>query len=281
MQGFLNKKYPFNDDLKYNSKLILFISLGVLGFILVFQPIEREMFTNMELFYLAIGLAISTFFVLSFNLIVIPSFIPKLFDNEKWNIKREIIWNLWTLISISACYYLFYTKLYGIISISLFDLWKVAVIGSIPIAVLIVINHNRLLRYNLKSSKQLNSYLLERNTLKEKLIHFDSDYKKDDFIVKAEAIVVIRAADNYIEIFYKAENEIKKQMIRNTMRNVENIIKEFNFIIKCHRSFIVNTNHIKEVLGNSQGYRLFFEGLDFQALVSQSFVSDFKKHFNI
>ena len=40
MFKFLKNQYPFNDDLKYNSKLIFFISIGVLAFLYLFQIIR-------------------------------------------------------------------------------------------------------------------------------------------------------------------------------------------------------------------------------------------------
>ncbi len=282
MFHFLNKKYPFNNNLKHNAKIVFFISVGVLGFIFVFQPVEIEkLLSKLDILYLASGLAVSTFIVLSLNLIVLPSFFPKLFERDKWNIKKEIIWIFWTLIVISFSYYFFYAKLFGISFIDYSALWKITILGFIPIVVLIVINHNSLLRSHLKTSEQLNTKLNERKKSKEKLVYIDSDYKKDKLILKANAIILVKAADNYVEIYFKDDEEIKKQMIRNTIKNMEEKLKDFSFIIRCHRSFIVNTKHIKKVEGNSQGYKLFFENTDMSALVSQMYIQDFKKYFNI
>lgn len=281
MLKILNKKYPFNDDLKYNAKLIFFISIGVLGFIFLFQPIDREEFTKLEMLYLAIGLAASTFLVLSVNLMVLPSLIPNIFNRDKWNIKKEILWNFWSLITISFFYYLFYTKLFGIIFISIISIWKIGLLALVPIVLLIVINHNRLLRTNLKTSELLNKKLIERKDQMEQLIQLNSDYKKDSLLVKVKCIVLIKAADNYIEVFYQSEGKIIKQLIRNSMKNIEASLKEFSCFIKCHRSFIVNINHIINVQANSQGYKLYFDQIEFPAFVSQLYIDDFKKRFNL
>ncbi|MCD6367125.1 MAG: hypothetical protein J7L46_06265, partial [Bacteroidales bacterium] len=61
MLKFLNKPYPFNDDFKHNAKIILFISFGILAFLLLFQPIEISSLSRKDVFYLVTGLAISTF----------------------------------------------------------------------------------------------------------------------------------------------------------------------------------------------------------------------------
>lgn len=277
MLKFLNKQYPFNDDLRHNAKIILFLSLGVLAFLLLFQPIEISSFSKKEIFYLVTGLAVSTFLILSFNLIVLPSLFPKIFNNKVWNIKREIIWNIWILLAISSSDFLFYSKLFGVIDINFSDIVKIILLGFLPVAVLIIINQERLLRSHLKSAQQLNKKLIESKQQKEKLIHFESDYKKDNLIIKSDSLILIKSADNYIEVYYEWEGIVKKQMIRSSLTKAEGTIQDFDFIIKCHRTFIVNINHIKEIQGNPQGYKLYFKNLDFPALVSQKYIKDFNK----
>lgn len=276
MLKVLNKSYPFNDDLRHNAKIILFISLGVLAFVFVFQPIEIETFSNKEIIHLVFGFAISTFLVLSINLIVLPSLFPKIFDNNRWNIKREIIWNLWILLTISSSDLLFYTQLFDVLEIRFFDIGKIILLGVLPVAVLIVINQERLLRSNLKSAQQLNKKLFESKQQKEKLIHFESDYKKDNLSISPDSLLVIKSADNYIEVYYKSEGIVKKQMIRSSLKKAIETTNELDFILRCHRTYIINTNHIKEIEGNSQGYKLYFENLDFPVLVSQKYTKSLK-----
>ena len=148
--------------------------------------------------------------------------------------------------------------------------------GFLTVAVLITINQDRLLRSHLKSAQQLNKKLIENKQQKERLIHFESDYKNDNLIIKANALVLIKSADNYIDIYYKSDGKIKEQMVRSSLKKSEELVKDFDFIFRCHRTFIVNVNHIKEIQGNSQGYQLYFENIDFPVLVSQKYIDVFK-----
>ena len=59
-------------------------------------------------------------------------------------------------------------------------------------------------------------------------------------------------------------------MVRCSITAAEESVKEHKFIFKCHRSFIVNINYIERFEGNSQGYRLFFENVNFPIPVSKS-----------
>ncbi len=277
MTNFLNKPYPFNEDLRHNAKIIFFISLGILAFLLLFQPIEIDSFTNKQIFYLVTGLAASTFLVLSLNLIVLPSLFPQFFDNNKWNIKQEILWNIWILVTISASDILFYTKLFGLISITFSDIVRIVLLGFLPVSALIIINQDRLLRTHLKSARQLNQKLSEGKLQKERLIHFKSDYKKDDLIITANLLLFVRSADNYIEVYFLENEQVKMQMVRSSLQNAELATQEYDFVIKCHRTFIVNVSHIKEVQGNSQGFKLSIEGVDFPILVSQKYIRSIEK----
>jgi hypothetical protein len=277
MLKFLDKPYPFNDDLRHNAKIILFISLGILAFLLIFQPIEISSFSKKEIFYLVTGLAASTFLILTLNLIVLPSLFPNFFNSNKWNIKKEIVWNIWILLAISSSNMLFYSKLFGIIDIHFSDVGRIILLGFLPVAVLIIINQDRLLRSNLKSAQLLNKRLLEKKEENEKLIHFESEYKNDEITLKPSSLFLIKSADNYIELYYEREGLLKKHTVRSSLKNIEIILCDFDYFFRCHRSYIININHIKEIQGNSQGYKLYFENLDFPAQVSQKYISEFKR----
>ncbi|MBI9053715.1 MAG: LytTR family transcriptional regulator [Bacteroidales bacterium] len=277
MLKFLNKSYPFNDDLRHNAKIIFFISIGVLVFLVLFQPIDLSSYSNKDIFYLITGLGASTFLTLSLNLIVLPSFFPRIFLQNKWNIKKEILWNIWILFLISASNFLFYSKLFEVIDISFGLIGKILLLAFLPVAALIIINQDRLLRNNLKTAMRLNNKLKESKQLKDKMIFFDSEYKKDSLSIKLDSLILIKTADNYIEVFYKSNEEVKSQMIRSTLAKAEQLFIEHDFIFRCHRTFIVNKNYIEEISGSSQGYKLSFSNIDFPVLVSQKYINEFKK----
>jgi len=276
MLKFLNKPYPFNDDLRFNAKIILFISLGVLAFLLIFQPIDFAVWSKKEIVYIIAGLVTSTFLVLSLNLIVLPSLFPKIFYKNIWNIKKEILWNLWILVAISSSDFLFYSQITGLFDISFFDITKILLLGLLPVAVLITINQERLLRSHLISAQQLNKQLLEKKQHQKKLIHFVSDYKNDTLTIKADLLIAIKSSDNYIEVYYKNNELVKKQIIRSSLKRVEELINKYEFILRCHRSYIVNIKFINEIQGNPQGFKLFLVDTDFTVPVSQKYIHELK-----
>ncbi len=276
MLKFLKKSYPFNDDLKRNAIIIFFISIGVFVFLFLFQPLDISTLGDKEKIYLVGGLGIITFLSLSLNLMVLPSLLPKVFLHREWIVWKEILWNLWLLFTISFGYFLMYKTL-GILVFDFYMVVRLILIAIVPLTLLIVFNQNRLLKLHLKTAYDLNEKLRESKTDSEKLIHFDSEYQKDKLSIKARLLLLIRSADNYIEIFWKDGDSIKSQLIRSTLLKAQILLEDYSYIFKCHRSFIVNINFIDRVDGNSQGYRLFFENIEFEIPVSKLSIVQLKE----
>jgi hypothetical protein len=271
MRNVFNNPYPFSDDLKHNTKIIFFTSLGVFAFLFLFQPFDINSLPTKERYYLLSGLAGITFLSLSINLLLIPSLFPKKFTSEGWNIKKEILWNLWILFTILVGYF-FYTNSLGAMKFGFNMVIKLLLTAVVPLSVLIIVNHNKMLREHLKMADELSKKLKENKLIQEKIIHFNSDYQKDSLSINVSLLLFIRSANNYIEVFWKDVNSIRNQMVRCSMAYAEEILKEHKFIFKCHRSFIVNINYIDRIEGNSEGYKLFFENVAFPIPVSKNFV---------
>lgn len=272
MLNLFNEPYPFNDDLKHNSKIIFFISIGVLLFLMLLQPFDISLLPIPEKYYLIIGFGVITFLSLSLNLLFIPSLFPKTFTSSKWNIKKEIFWNLWMLFTILTGYF-FYCKTLGVLKFDFNMVIKLILTAIIPISGLIIINQNKMLRSHLKLADDINKKLKDNKLRQEEIIYFNSDYQKDSLAIKVSLLLFIRSANNYIEVFWKEADSVKNQMVRCSMANAEELLKEHKFIIKCHRSFIVNINYIDRFEGNLQGYKLHFENIDFPIPVSKNFAS--------
>jgi DNA-binding LytR/AlgR family response regulator len=133
------------------------------------------------------------------------------------------------------------------------------------------------LRSHLKSANELNIKLKENKSIPDKLVHFISDYQKDNLSIKVSLITLVRSANNYIEVFWKEDKAVKSQMVRCSLTKAEEILKDYKFVFKCHRSYMVNINHIDKIEGSSQGYRLYFEKVDFPVPVSKIYVHKLKE----
>lgn len=65
-------------------------------------------------------------------------------------------------------------------------------------------------------------------------------------------LVLIESADNYVCVWYLNHDKIKKTMIRNTMKSMTRDLADSN-IMRCHRSYMVNLDHVKVMRRQSSG----------------------------
>jgi hypothetical protein len=56
--------------------------------------------------------------------------------------------------------------------------------------------------------------------------------------------------DNYVKVFYEQDGIVKNSLIRTTAKNIEDDLE--GQITRCHRSYLVNLNHVK-MLKHSSG----------------------------
>ena len=131
---FLKKSYPFNDDLKQNTKLIFVISLILFLLYFLFQPFDIKTLNTREKYSLIGGLIVVIFLGLSVNLLLIPAFLADKHIFKKWTVLKEIFWNLWIIFTIASAYFIYF-QFIGYFSFSFYILIKVLIISAIPVSI--------------------------------------------------------------------------------------------------------------------------------------------------
>ncbi len=278
MFAFLNKPYPFNDDIRHNTRIIFILSVVVTLLLLIFQPFEISEFTLKEKIYTVLGIGLVTFICLSLNLLFLPSYFPKLFIFENWTIKKEILWNSWMLLTISIGIFL-YNEFSGFsgFELSFMTIVKTILLSLIPISILISTNQDRMLRLNIKSASELTKKINLKKEISQKEVTIESEYQKGSLTLKVVSILFIRSAGNYIEIFWEEDGKVSTQMVRVSLKKTEELLADYDFIFKCHRSHLLNMNKIERVEGNYQGYKVYLPNLKDPVPVSRNYSTDFQE----
>jgi len=99
--------------------------------------------------------------------------------------------------------------------------------------------------------------LIEKSFIHEKqdkIIDIKSD-TKEELQIHASSLLFIEAQENYSRILWLEENEVHEKLLRVTLKNMEKQIVN-DHILRCHRSYIINTRLYFTILGNSNGYHL-------------------------
>ena len=276
MLEFLKKPYPFNNDLRHNAKVVFFIGAAIGLFLFFFEPFNFNEFTLKEKFIVSSIISLITFAVLSFSMIIIPSYFRKLFSRNTWNVLKEIIWNTWIIISLIVGYF-FYFKFNSIFIIQPADVLKIILLSFFAVSILVILNQNRLVKLHLNVAVELNKKLMSKLEEGNDTVTIESEYKKDSISLSVKETLIYKSAGNYVEIFYFENGKIKKHLIRTTLKSIEDLLASYSFIFRCHRTFLINTKFVEKAEGDSQGIKLKLKDIDFLVPVSKKYLNKLKE----
>lgn len=253
----LNNKYPFNDDLKVNLQSFVGISLGIFLFLLFFQPFQLKNpdFNNQNLILAGFGaISLVLFCIIR---ILVPSIFPKTFTPKNWNYAKELVINLAFLV-LNSVAFSFFARYVGEIRITFHTVIIIVLISMSATVIIIVVNEFRRLNKEVKQLNELTGLKQTDEIIEEKdlEIEFVSENKSEYFKVFLEQIMLIKSASNYIEVIYKTREKISRRLIRNTMKNTEELFSKYPKLIRCHRSCIVNKNYIQKLQKGNDGLKL-------------------------
>ncbi len=114
----------------------------------------------------------------------------------------------------------------------------------------------------------------------EGCIKISSDNKTEETVIlDPQKIVFIESNANYLHIHYISNSDqMATHVLRKTLKSFED---EFDLskllFIKCHRSFIINLNHIIEAKGGTRKFHVMLHG-GFRIPVSRSKIQQLKSH---
>jgi hypothetical protein len=280
MFSILNKSYPCIGPLWPNIRFHIFIGIFVALFLMVFQPFGTEdWLTDYKILKLA-GYGILSFFVPTILFFFRNFLINKFSFEHKYKVKHEVIWLISILISIACVNWVYTSYLISIpLSLSLFGyaIFMVCAIGFFPIVASIYVKYNQYLALNEKEAKVLDDLIINNSELdvenrqeSENVITLVAENGKDMITLEANNLLYIESSENYSNIVFMKSGKVEKILLRSTLKRLEEQIDN-PFILRCHRSFIVNLKNVLHFSGNAQGYLMSITGTDTKIPVSRSY----------
>jgi len=281
IKDYLNQHYSFKDNNKWKTRILFCIYIGL--FLLIFQPFGLSNYRGIYKTLICLGYGFVTLIVLIFDSYIIQSLMKNWLKNDDWTIKKQIIWQLVIIFSIglaNSIYTSWLNSSWYLSTFLIFQFYTFAV-GIIPIVITTVMTQNRMLSENLKSAQEFNSSLhAQKEAINNRVVYLVADNEKDHFEIELSQLLYIESTGNYIEIFYIQNNELKSSLLRSTLKRTESQLETLPAILKCHRAFMVNTNKIAQVKGNSQGLILVLKHTETEIPVSRNFSKSLKDQLN-
>ena len=141
------------------------------------------------------------------------------------------------------------------------------------------ITRSRMKEYKIQELLSLNEVIERVEPVKDEQsasVEITGEYK-ESLTVSPSDILYIESVANYLSIWYFSEGELMQKRIRNTLKNIEELLSDYTFLLHCHRAFLVNTRFITHVDGNSAGCQLHLFSIDRTIPVSKANIDSLRR----
>ena len=270
--SFFNKPFPSIQLPK--QKLIISFLFGVFVFVFlaIFKPFEIDDITDYVHLYLA-GFGVITSLTMLIAYFLVPLVVPDFFNPDTWNIGKTLLLIIGILSAISFGNWLYNSIFFEGISsqhsLGHFVFITVSV-GIFPVIFLIFFIELYLNRANQSLAQSVDEKIHQLNP-ESTTLHLKGENKNESLNINVNQLICVKSDGNYVTVYFKEAEGIKKKMIRNTISGMESQFAQLDKVYRCHRSYIVNLESVKSVTGNARNFNLWIDGLDFSIPVSRSF----------
>ena len=245
--------------------LIGFILSIYLSFIIiVLQPFDTSQFEADYKVLLLSGYGALTF--IAFVLYTRIENIRYFKTNKVWLVRNELISSLLFFLFSGTILYLYNRLIVNLDGLTLFTYWRFL---SITVTSMIPVFAPPMLYLRQRFGERLippakNSFTLT------------GENKNEILQIEKDELLYIRAVENYVEICFTDKSQ--KVLSKTFRQTLSNVCEQLPFLEKCHRSYLVNRNNIKEIVGNSQAAKIAFLFGEKEIPLSKTYYKNIKKH---
>jgi len=281
MADFFHRINEIFDEQKLELSTLFTISLGIFLFILFFNPfglIKSDL--NIQLLVI-LGLGAIIFLMMTVIYVVLPNALPKLYKPDAFPEEPQYLLGLvcWVFCSVAFTFYLRYV---GNVGITFYLVFKALIVCLAPVIIYRIVQIRIILNHQLFLSNKIIERLQETlsgkpDDLRHEKIVIESENKSENLEVKVSEIVLIRSADNYIEVDYLEKGELKRRLLRSTLKNAEEQLARIPDFLRCHRTTLINTGYIEKLYRSYSGIYLRIKGIESDIPVSRQYLLKVKE----
>ncbi|WP_261510943.1 LytTR family DNA-binding domain-containing protein [Chryseobacterium paludis] len=271
IQIFSFTSYPYPKSESQKEVLVSSLSAGILIylFLIIFQPFDTDQFHHEHKYLLLFPYSIifGIFFYI-INLLVLKI--------NNWNVGNELIKISSILLLASIPSYFYNSLIISHVQLDfvnyLYMLMYTFAIG-IPISIIYVLSRYIYLKKDhentaMRISAQLQETPIIDDDLSKKTLEISTGTSKLEIL--EDDFIYAQSLENYCAVYYNENHTVKKVLLRISSSKLLNQV-ETHTIKRCHRSYIINLNKVKNIKGNAQGYKLSIEKIDLAIPVSRSY----------
>ena len=278
MFRLLKQPYPFSGSWQHKLLVCFCIGLFIFLFLFTFRPFGLDDEPMPRILYATLIYGAITFVISSALQILVPYAFAGFFEESRWTVAKEVGYFALSVffVALANIYatHIMYNRNFSMAFFKSMFLIT-TLVAVFPFTGLVLFKQIRLLKkYKAEASALQQKIevpeLIPSSQVVAETISIQAENEKESLTLSPHDLLYISAADNYIRVYFQQNQEIKSQMLRGTLKKLEEILALHTQLYRCHRTYIVNLHKVKSISGNAQGYKLELEGIEEIIPVSRS-----------
>ena len=279
--------------LKENFKARWIFAIGAPIYVIIFyvflEPRKNDLipYSYRSLDYSLI--TITYLFLFIFMVFLLPKAIPSYFDKKNWSFKKFNLWFIFLCVLGFLLSMILDFEAFDI-SANSANIWKYFVdyqlptdlFAVIPIYIFFMFDITNLMSNKKPETSDLNemdNLIPIENTPSVFPLIFVDQNEKNVLEINSEQLLYITTSDNYVDIFYKKNQNIERQILRNTLKGIEEQHNDAQFLFRCHKTYIVNMQKVIKIEGNAKGYFFVLEHVEDKIPISRNKNEELMENF--
>lgn len=266
------KSYSFFQERAYKWTQTLSMGVFLYLFLIAFLPFGVSNYNPNHEYTGSFLLEISIFGLITLLASVWNEFFLKRLLPQPIRLPHIIGWSLWTTLSVGVVLFITYNYLGNwhdwTFKSGIKFVLEVSMVFIFPIA-------GTFIYFNYQSLKSKYDAILtsESEVDTRQLIKLTGQGTHDQLAVAADDFLYARAQDNYVELHFLRNGTNQSELFREKLSGLLAQVDD-DFIIRCHRSYLVNLLAVTSIKGRSSDLKLFLKNTDQPLPVSKTYLED-------
>ncbi len=248
-----------------------FIASFIFLFLSIFEPFNLWNVEIERRYFIALGYGFLAFTVLYLNHIAAYRYMK----THLFSVKSFILWYVLNTFLTGLISAFFNDIVFNWQSLVLshsiifletflhFQYW-ISVLFIIPSIILILIYRNDWVNKNYL--KQVDGFHIAGS----QPITIHAENPLNDFKTESSRLIYMTSANNYADICYLKEGKTKHHLLRNTLKKIENDLKDSPVFFRCHKGYIINLQHVIKISAGVSGLKIYLNQVEESIPVSRN-----------
>ncbi|MEM9933517.1 MAG: LytTR family DNA-binding domain-containing protein [Bacteroidota bacterium] len=271
------QSYPLPDSGIQGVIYSISFGLFIAGFLWFFKPFDLNILAYTHTEVLFFGIITSAVFLL-FQ-VVLPNLLPTIFSENKWRVWHQLCFYamaLFIIATLNGLYINYLNELDFSWQNYIWIIIRTMVLGIFPIGFYVLFSHNQKLKRNTTTAQQLETWIEEdKGSVTDRAHHIHTQLKEEAFVLQENTFLYANASGNYLYVY---TTEGKRSIHRITLQSFQQQLSSA-YLIRCHRSYLVNLQQVDSISGNAQGLSLHLRYLNVAIPVSRKYISTIRAHY--